>query len=358
MRILIHTPFVTSLSGVSNHYLGLKPYFSKNVIYNQYWVGVDIRRKIRVKLLYKPIRVTLMLFDIIKFIFLIIVYNRPIILINPSFRTAALKRDAYFLRIAKFFGCKVAVFIHGWDISYFKRIVNNEESFSSVWYKADAFFVLANEFKTYLQQLNIQSPIYLTTTKVDDRLLENILPKEIVRISTILFLARVEKEKGIFTTIDAFDILMRGYPTMNLRIVGDGSVLEEVKKYVKAKKLSNIHFTGTLTGNELKMEFLNADLYILPTHEEGMPTSVLEAMAFGLPVITRPVGGLLDFFENDKMGYMIETLNPRDYAEKIEILIKDINKTNSISSYNMQYAKGHFMASIIAPRLETIISQI
>ncbi len=47
-----------------------------------------------------------------------------------------------------------------------------------------------------------------------------------------------------------------------------------------------------------------------------------KAMAFGLPVITSPVGGLVDFFENGKMGYMIENLNPADYAEKIEFLIK------------------------------------
>lgn len=358
MKILINTPFILSLAGVSNHYLGLKDYFSRYVIYNQYWTGNYIRRKVRFRFLHKPLRFVLMIFDVIKFIFCILIYKRPIILLNPSFGENALKRDAYFLRIAKFFRCKVAVFIHGWDKTYLGKVFKKEKPFNVIWYRADAFFVLANEFKTFLEQLNIQSPIYLTSTKINDKLVENISQKEIITISTILFLARVEKEKGIYTTIDSFEILVKKYPQMNLRIVGGGNALEAAKKYAIEKQQKNIYFTGPLSGNELKTEFINADLYILPTHGEGMPTSVLEAMAFGLPVITRPVGGLVDFFEDDKMGYLIESLNPEDYAEKIELLIKDIDSANKISSYNIHYAKEHFMASKVAIRLESILAKL
>lgn len=359
MKIIINTPFISSPAGVSNHYLGLKDYFSDNVIYNQYWTGNFIRRNIRFKILYKPLRFFFMFFDIIKFIFFILVYRRPIILLNPSFGHNALKRDAYFLRIGKFFGCKVAVFIHGWDKTYLEKVFKKEESFSCIWYKADAFFVLANEFKRYLQQLGVLSPIYLTTTKVDDKLLEDKYEKKIEEVSTILFLARVEKTKGIYTTIEAFEILVKKYPEMSLRIVGGGEALEEAKIYIAKKQLRNVYFTGPLKGKDLQKEFLNADLYILPTtHGEGMPTSVLEAMAFGLPVITRPVGGLVDFFEDDSMGYLIESLNPKDYAEKIELLINDIEKTNSISYYNIQYAKDHFLASKVAQQLESILLEI
>lgn len=46
-----------------------------------------------------------------------------------------------------------------------------------------------------------------------------------------------------------------------------------------------------------------------------MPTVVLEAMAFGLPVVTRAVGGLCDFFEDGKMGRITNSMNPMDYAK-------------------------------------------
>lgn len=360
MKILINTPPITSPAGVSSHYLGLRPYFSKNVIYNQYITGNFLKRKLKLHFLYKPARFLALGYDIIKFIFLVLIHKRPIILLNPSFGKDALKRDVLFLSIAKFLGCKVAVFLHGWDKGYLTTVLNGEDHFSTAWGKADAFFVLAKEFKEYLQRLGIEAPIHLTTTKVNDKLLEG-LPenRRIDRIQNILFLARVEKAKGIFTTIDIFKLLQEKYSDLKLRVVGGGNMLSRAKTYVSDMGLNNVTFTGPLHGTDLKNEFLAADLYILPTtHGEGMPTSVLEAMAFGLPVITRPVGGLIDFFENDRMGYMLEGLEPEDYVAQIERLIKNVDKANEISSYNKQYAKEHFMATKVAKHLEGILDRL
>lgn len=358
MKILINTPFITSPAGVSNHYLGLKPYFSYKVQYNEYYTSYYLRRKIQGKWLPMIVFPLVFLYNYLKFAFLIIKHKRPILLLNPSFGRTALKRDVQFLKLAKLINCKVVIFIHGWDKVYLAQVLERKEHFSGSWMKADAFFVLATEFKNYLHQLNIKAPIFLTTTKVNDQLVENLSEKTINGIETILFLARVERAKGIFTAIDSFDILRKKYPDLKMQVVGNGNALEEAKRYASNKLLTNIHFTGPLFGNDLKQAFLNADLYVLPTHGEGMPTSVLEAMAFGLPVITRPVGGLVDFFENDKMGYMIESFDASDYADKIDMLINNLNKANEISSYNMQYAKEKFMASKVANELESILLEI
>lgn len=360
MRILINTPLITIPAGVSNHFLGLKPYFSQFVIYNQYLTNNYIKTKITNPFLYKIIRIITFFYDILKFIFLIIRYKFPLVLLNPSFGYRALKRDVIFLKIAKLFRCKVAVLIHGWDKEYLESVFLNQSKFSTSWKKADAFFVLANEFKEYLNKLGIVVPIHLTTTKVNDLLLEGVPEvKETKIIQNILFLARVEKAKGIITTIDTFKLLQDKFPSIKLRVVGSGNMLENAKEYAEKYGLSNITFTGPLFGSDLKAEYLNADLYILPTtHGEGMPTSVLEAMAFGLPVITRPVGGLKDFFENVKMGYMIESIEPSEYAHQIELLINDIERIREISAYNKQYSKDHFMASQVAHQLEESLKLI
>ena len=354
MYILINTPLINSPTGVSNHYLGLKTYFSKNVIYNQYFTYSHLKKNVRVPILNLLIRFISYFYDLIKFIAYLLYYRKPIVLLNPSFANNALKRDVIFLKIAKFFSCKVAIFIHGWDKHYLNKVIQNEELFSPAWKKSDVFFVLAKEFKEILEKLGIEVPIYLTTTKVNDKLMEGVPDKKQIKIvQNLLFLARVEKAKGIFTTIDSFSILYEKYPNIKLRVVGSGDMLKQSKKYAENKNLCNITFNGPLYFEDLRNEFITADLYILPTtHGEGMPTSVLEAMAFGLPVITRPVGGLKDFFENDKMGFMIESLDPTDYAAKIELLINDRSKANKISDYNKQYAKEHFMASKVAKNLE------
>jgi glycosyltransferase involved in cell wall biosynthesis len=359
MKILVNTPLISSPAGVSNHYLGLKPYFSRDVIYNQYFTINYIKRKIKFTSLSKPLRFLSLLYDYMKFIILIVYYRYPTILLNPSFKYSALTRDLYYLRIAKMFGCKVVVFIHGWDKNYLQTFFDNKNSFNSLWYKADAFFVLAKEFKDYLHKLKITAPIYITTTKVDDVWFESV-PNNGGKTEkrNLLFLARIDMAKGIYTTIDTYALLQKKFLNLKLRIVGDGPILKDVKSYVEQKIITNVTFTGPLFGQNLINEFIKGDIYILPTLGEGMPTTVLEAMAFGLPVITRPVGGLIDFFENGKMGVMIESLDPEEYAKSIEELIIDSSKFAAISKYNKDYAKKNFMASKVANYLETTLRKI
>jgi len=358
MKIIINTPKLTLPAGVANHYLGLRPYFTKDVIYNQY-IPISSLKRFKNKIIILLVGTFLKLYDVAKFIALIIINSRPTILLNPSFGRTAMARDALFVNIAKVFSCKVAVFIHGWDKVFLNKVLNKNSYLSKALFRVDAFFVLGTEFIGYLRRLGVNAPIYLTSTKVDDMLIKGVEFKQIDKIETILFLGRITREKGIFITVDAFNLLHRDFPYLKLRVVGAGNALEEAKKYAKDKGLKTIVFAGPLFGEALKAAYLNADLYILPTaHGEGLPTSVLEAMAFGLPVITRPVGGLVDFFENDKMGYLIKSLEPKEFADKIEFLINNIDKANQISKYDMQYARKHFMASKIAPAVEKILHNL
>lgn len=88
-----------------------------------------------------------------------------------------------------------------------------------------------------------------------------------------------------------------------------------------------------------------------------MPTVVLEAMAFGLPVMTRYVGGLCDFFEDGKMGRITNSCNPADFASMIEPFINDENYTKEVSLYNHEYALKHFMASKVGRKIEQLLRQ-
>ena len=221
-------------------------------------------------------------------------------------------------------------------------------------------FVLANQFKDIMQGWGVAAPIRLTTTKVDDALLENFNPEKDKTFNNknILFLSRVEKAKGVYEAVDAFAILKPKVKDLTLTFVGDGSELEPLKKYVQKKGLIDIRFTGRLQGEALKNEYKNALLLLLlTTHGEGMPTVVLEAMAFGLPIFTRRVGGLADFFENGKMGYITDSLDPKDFAEAMIPYLENIEQTKKVSQYNAKYAKEHFMASSVAKQIENTIKE-
>ncbi len=84
----------------------------------------------------------------------------------------------------------------------------------------------------------------------------------------------------------------------------------------------------------------------------------MEAMAFGLPVITRPVGGLNDFFEDGKMGFIVETLEPRAFADALEKLIEQPETCNKMGRHNREYTRGRFAASHVAKRIYRIHEDI
>lgn len=345
MKILINTPDLSLAGGVANHYKGLLPYWSAIVHYN--YVGGR-----------KGIPGPLILpFDYVKFIFLCLFGKYDVILLNPSLNKTAIARDAVFLKIATLFKKKCWVFWHGWDRKEEIKITANPKKFYNQFKHANGFLLLAKEFVGKLNQWGINAPIHLTSTKVDDKLLANFdITTKQYQPFNLLFLARLEKEKGIYTTLEVYETLLKKYPNINLFIAGSGNESQQARAWVQKKNLSNVHFLGNISGKELITTFINCTLYILPTtHGEGMPTSVLEAMAFGLPVITRPVGGLNDFFENNKMGYLLESLEPNAYAEKISHLIENPELVQQMSEYNHHYAKKYFMASKVAKQIEKII---
>jgi len=75
-------------------------------------------------------------------------------------------------------------------------------------------------------------------------------------------------------------------------------------------------------------------------------------MAYGLPVIAQPIGGLANFFKNGVHGFISDGLDPKVFANLIEKLLIDKALYKTISLYNYQYAQSHFLASDAVSRLE------
>ena len=150
--------------------------------------------------------------------------------------------------------------------------------------------------------------------------------------------------------------LQSKYQNLSLSVCGSGTELASAQMYVKENDIANVVFHGNLSGSKLVEQFVCSDVYILPTYEEGMATSVLESMAFGLPIISRPVGGVKDFFVNDEMGVLTESLDPRVYADIIEEYINNPQKVKHISNVNYNFAKGNFYASKVVKKFENDIN--
>jgi len=227
-------------------------------------------------------------------------------------------------------------------------------SFEKNFFRAQKMFVLSSAFRKKLQGWGYRGKIVLATTCFEDELLKKIdrhpsVPGEV----SSLFLARVEKTKGIFIVLDTIALLQRRCPEIRwkLCIAGDGEIEKEAEEYAKTLNLKDIRFVGYVRGDEKIREFSSADLFFFPSYGEGMPCALLEAMGAGLPVVTRNVGGIPDFFERGKMGFSTDSLRPEDFADAIEAMAKERNGGDWYSEYNRNYAEAHFTASGVAARL-------
>ncbi len=289
---------------------------------------------------------------------------RPALIhVNPSLNLKSFLRDGLFTWQAKKAGIPVVVFFRGWCKNFEKLTEKRLRFFfKKTFGRADAFIVLGSEFNDILRKWGVTAPIYLRTTAVDDNLLRTFsLQKKITRIRKaetikILFLARLERAKGVFETVDAVNSLRRRGLRLSLTIAGDGPVRNELENY--CGKLfppeNSIRFLGFVRDARKAAAFSEHHVYCLPSYSEGLPNSVLEAMAFAMPIVTCPVGGLADLFEENKMGFLCRPKSADDVAGALEKVCTDRQAMIAMAQFNHHYAKNHFMASQVAQQLKDI----
>ncbi|MFB3786886.1 MAG: glycosyltransferase family 4 protein [bacterium] len=320
-----------------------------------FFVGRRPSEKGAVKILFRFV------LDYFHFVQCIRKHNIQVVHINPSFDMKSYIRDGLLVRLAKIQGVKAVVFFHGWQKPFQEKMETHYLwTFQWMFGRADAFIVLSSEVMNTLRRWQITQPIYRETTVVDDAYLEGfewptlLAGRERSPAWRILFLSRIIRGKGIYETVQAFARLQKTYPAMELIVAGDGPELEAVKSFVVSEQIPRVSFPGYIKGDEKRELLAGVHVYILPSYTEGMPVSVVEAMAFGLPIVTRPVGGLADLIRNEVHGFMTPSLDPAEFAGFLERLYREKDLYRSISRNNWDHARTHFLSSSAAARLESV----
>lgn len=282
------------------------------------------------------------------------------IFFQTSLNSGGYLRDIQYIRKCVKFNRSFSVFIHGWNDGYSKHLESKGKGadFAKLLNHAHKVIVLSHDFKVRLVAWGVESQkVIVETTMVDNSLLHGFSIEHKLRRSksrkglNILFLSRISKEKGIHEALEAFKIHQVNRPDSTLTFAGSGPELLSLKREVYLKRIRGVRFAGFVQGAEKIKLFSDADVFLLPTYGEGMPISVLEAMAFGCVVITRPVGGLKTFFLSPEMGYLEEGLDPTVYSEMLNQLDSDRTRIIQISKFNHDFAMENLLASNVCKRL-------
>jgi len=262
---------------------------------------------------------------------------------------------------------KILVFWRGWDKKIEERIDNNLVLLlllRIIYKKADAFVVLASSFREKLRHWGFSQEVILETTTVEDSLLKEFsMDRKIKELRgvgklQILFLSRIVLAKGIMETIDAFSAIDFEERDLSLVIAGDGPDYDLVVKRCRTLGDKRIKLVGYVRGEEKRKILENSHIMILPSYGEGLPNAILEAMALGMPVITRPVGGIPDIFREGENGYYVQSLDKDPFSKLLKSVISDKESLVRMAINNHHFARKHFLSSIVAKRLDKIYKKI
>jgi glycosyltransferase involved in cell wall biosynthesis len=350
-KTFILIPNLSLPGGVSNFYKVAENYFSNDTQY------VCFNSKWRTGLF----RIIFNLLAILSACIKILIFKPKCVVVNPSLHKNALLRDGLFLLWSHMFEIKTIVFWHGWNPTYEYLFDQHPFRFllKYAYLKANQHIVLNNYTYKFLVDTGVESSaIKKGSTLVDDSFFKReVKSKRLKDRLSVLFLTRVEKYKGIYEALE----LIREFKEseVELHIVGDGSELEKVKKYIVLNNMDNVFIHGFLSGEAKLNAYLASDLYLFPSYSEGMPTSLLEAMGSGLPVLCTNVGAMKDFFVNGKMGFSHDLpIDNKKFKNSLDFFLNNPEQSIVIGQYNREYAENFFKASKVTKQLEHIFYEL
>jgi glycosyltransferase involved in cell wall biosynthesis len=272
--------------------------------------------------------------------------------IHGASRGSFIRKYIIFLTAKYLFNKKIIYHIHGGEFHIFysqsgpmiKRMIRHFLNY------ADCVFCLSKSWEKFFSEHFHSKQLKVIPNFVDDAVQSINQRKKEKPI--FLFLGKIVKGKGIYDLFEVVTELAEAYPSKFELWVGGNGEIDEFRKLIKAHHMQKIvHFKGWVSGEAKTNILQQAAVYVLPSYNEGMPISILEAMSYGMPVIASRVGGIPEMIEDQHSGLLIEPGNKTQLREAMERLILEpelisIMGKKSKDIFNERYAASRIMHMI------------
>lgn len=282
--------------------------------------------------------------------FIVLVPTASLVHVHLSAPMSA-KRKFPFLMLAKLF--KIPILIHFHAFSAESTIDKKHyKLYDKIFRSANTIIVLSESWKQGLiKDLNISSDkievLYNPCPQV-------VLKNDIQKTNTILYAGTIESRKGYKDLIISFAKIASIYPGWKIIFAGNGEINEGIALSKKFNIENQVFFKGWVSGVEKERLFREANIFCLPSYAEGFPMAVLDAWAYGLPVITTPVGGVPDVAKD---GINMLLFNPGDaktLSKKLVEMICDKTLSDTISNASVKFSQNEFSLDLITHQLNSI----
>ncbi|NAS88601.1 glycosyltransferase family 1 protein [ANME-1 cluster archaeon AG-394-G21] len=188
---------------------------------------------------------------------------------------------------------------------------------------ADRIICYTEKEKLMLKKLGIDSDKIAVIHNGTDTNMFSPCEKE-KNSNQILWIGRFTPGKGVKYLIDAFNIILKEYSDFKLLMVGMGPLKENIEQKIQDLNLSkNIIIKEFVPNSELPEIYQNSDIFVLPSLNEGIPRTILEAMSCGIPVVCTELPQLVNVVYG--CGLLVPVKDSQALAEGILRIVSDRN---------------------------------
>jgi colanic acid/amylovoran biosynthesis glycosyltransferase len=172
---------------------------------------------------------------------------------------------------------------------------------------------------------------------------------------------RLIEKKGLPITLRAFASFLRQYPNSTLTIAGEGPLLGQLQTLARELKIDNrVSFTGFISQEKLRDLYYRSHIFLHPSetgpdgNQEGIPNSMLEAMASGLPVFATEHGGIPEAIKHGVSGVLVPERNEQELAGALLNAVEDRHFLSQVARSGAEVVREKFDLRMQARRLEDI----
>ena len=270
---------------------------------------------------------------------------------------ASFPRKAIFVKMGKRFRKKVIMHQHAADFEHYFEQSNDKQRIVDTLNLCDLMIVLSQSWKKYFAGIGVaEENICVLNNIVFPP--DNTVNKKADNKLHLLFLGEIGKRKGIYDLLNVMTANKEYFKDKVILRVGGNLADGDINAVIAENDLSSfVKYEGWVSGAK-KTECLEwADVYILPSYNEGLPIAILEAMSYSYPVISTNVGGIPEILRSNENGFLIEAGNLEQMQDAISFFIENPEKISEYGKNAYQTVQPFFPGAVFG-ELEKIYDNL
>jgi len=307
----------------------------------------------------RPIGRTRMIFDAVPFL-----RNRPWDVLHCQY--AELGAMAVRLRQLGVFTSPIIASVRGFDM---RRIEADTTGVSQrLLAEADLVLPVSDYFRRRLTDVGCDdSKVMVHRSGVNLDAVDNALRqvRQVSKRPILVLVGRLVEKKGIEVAIRAAALLVERFSDMILRIIGDGPLRERLRQLADDLGLSNrVEIAGWLPHDEVLAQMARATVLVQPSittsdgTQEGIPNSLKEAMALGIPVVGTSHAGIPELVEDGVSGFLVPERDEVALAQRIEHLLRHPEQCRAMGQAGSRRVRQHYDTRCLGDELVRLYESI